>query len=271
MEVGHEGAGGCHVFHDGGGEKVRLYGGDAIAFHSLHFIKGLDEVEERLSALSAELTHVYSGEHYFSGAGCRSLPCLRDAIGHGGGAGTSAGHGYGAVGAPVVASVLHLEPEAGALASSACGHECAYALEVVHLHGALLLAGHHLLYERDHLSLLSLPEHEAHSGQLRYLGGLELGVASGDHYAGAGMTAVEHAYELTPFLVGRLCDGAGVHETQVRFLARLCAHPALVGQHACKCGGFGEIEFAAKSVERHPVLECTGIHRVTIRVRRPLP
>ena len=117
VEMGHEGTARGTIVDKIVGVEVGFKAAYAIALYALHLVELTDEVDEFLTCGLAEVAYVHSREHYLSPTLCGSLTCLIHKRLYGRVAAETTGKGYGAIGAEIVAAVLHLKPEAGAVAA----------------------------------------------------------------------------------------------------------------------------------------------------------
>lgn len=116
MKVREEGAGVCHKVDDVVGDEVRFDAGDAIALDGFDTVQSLQQLSKRLAIGRTKRACIHARENnLFDTLGGHSLG-LFDTIGNGGAARTATGERDGAIGAEIVATLLHLEKAAGAVA-----------------------------------------------------------------------------------------------------------------------------------------------------------
>ena len=83
------------------------YAADAVSLDALHTVESLDEVDKRLAGGLAKIAYVHSGEHNLVATLAGNAFSLPHKRGNAGVAAEAAGKRYGAVGAEIVAPVLH--------------------------------------------------------------------------------------------------------------------------------------------------------------------
>ena len=141
MEVWHEGAAMGAEFYKFVAEQVRLHTADAVTFDTLHSVEGTHEIDELLVGGLAEVAYVHTCNHNFLAAFRRCLLSLFHKGSNSGIARQTACVGYGAVGAEVVTTVLHLEEIACAVAARTRRGERLYLARV---HGVVLMQRVHV-------------------------------------------------------------------------------------------------------------------------------
>ena len=98
-------------------QQVGFYGRDAITFDALHAVECLHQVEESLTGAAAEVANVHARDNnFFSPLGSHGLS-LRHQRCDGAVSAFTAGNGDGSIGAIVVATVLHFQKIARAVAA----------------------------------------------------------------------------------------------------------------------------------------------------------
>ena len=293
MEVGHEVARVGAEVDDFVGEQVGLDAGDAITLDAFDLVELLDELEEGFMGGAPEVADVDAGDDDFLAAFLGNGAGLLDKALDAAVAGTASGKGDGAVGAEVVAAVLHLEEVAGAVATGAGGEE-RRTLSLTdplprpltdplpqplprngegrpsgwlppHYGGGARRAERvflpHFLHDnRYDVAFAVGAEDEVNAWHVEDLLGLELGVAAGDDDKGVGVLADKATDGLAAFLVGYFGDGAGVDDADVGALPFLYGLYAVGFEGLAEGGGFCKVEFAAEGeVGGGFVLEDGGI------------
>ena len=119
VEVGHEGTAPGTISYQFIIAEIRLQTRDAVTPNALHLVQSLHQVEEILVGGLSEVADVHAGEHYFLATLSCSLLRLLHEGGDGGIARVAAGEGNRAIGAIIVAAVLHLQEVARAVATRA--------------------------------------------------------------------------------------------------------------------------------------------------------
>ena len=117
VEMGHEGTALGAVADQLVAHQVGLQAADAVAADALHAVQRLHQVDEALARGLAEVADVHARQHNLLAALARGLFGLRHQRRYRRVATEATGVGYGAVGAEVVAAVLHLQEVACAVAA----------------------------------------------------------------------------------------------------------------------------------------------------------
>ena len=147
----------------------------------------------------------------------------------------------------MVASVLHFQKIASAVASRTRWAKLVYILERGHLHAGLVVM-HPALHIVGNIEFLVAAKHYVHALYLRYLLSLKLSIASGHHHERIGIFAHKAAYELAALLIGFFSHTAGVDHTYVGHLAGMCSAHSFLGKELAYSARFGKVEFAAQCV-----------------------
>ena len=148
------------------------------------------------------------------------------------------GEGDGAVGAEVVAAVLHLQEVTRAVATGTGRDETFRSCASWHSYGMFQVL--------HHPSFLILAENKADAGDGRHLGRLELGIAASDDDEGTGMLAHELMDSLTAFVISHLSDTARIDETDIGHLTRLRLADTQVCQLPFNGSRFSKVKLAAE-------------------------
>ena len=113
--MGHEGPRAGAEVNDIVGQQIGFNRGNAVTLNAFNIVKGFQQVKELFACVLAEVTDVHACDDDFLAAiGCH-FTGLSGELGDGAAAAAASGGGDGAVAAPVVATVLHLEPVTGAV------------------------------------------------------------------------------------------------------------------------------------------------------------
>ncbi len=100
-------------------QKIWFQTGDTITLDTFHLVHRLHKVEETLMGGLSEVTDVHTGNHDFLTAfSCRLLTLSHQRL-DAWVAGVATGERNGAIGAVVVAAILHLQEIAGTVATGA--------------------------------------------------------------------------------------------------------------------------------------------------------
>ncbi len=253
MEVVLElGRGGAEV-DDLVGEQVGLDGRYAVALNALHGVERAQQVDEPLARGAAEVARIDARDDDLLLARRGDLPRLLREVGYGHVAARAPGVVDGAVGAAVVAAVLHLEEGPRAVAAREGREETGQLLGLAAVHARRPLArqfGHAPV----EVALEVVAQHEVHALDGGDLAGLELRVAPRHGDDGPGIAAVEFADEVAALLVGVFGDRAAVDHADVGLGVGCHADEASLLELAGEGGALGEVEFAAQSMEIYAAL-----------------
>ncbi len=258
MEMGHEAARRCHEIYDFICQQIRLYRRNTVALDSVDLVEGTAQINETVGAPFAEIADVDTGYHYFASALGRRLTCLSDKLVYRARTRTSASLWNCAVGAPVVASVLHFQKIACAVAARARGHEFPQRCRIGYFGACAcrVSVGEALCDKFGKSELVVDSGHNANPRQRCGFFRFKLRIAACDGDCCIGITAVERAYGAAAFAVGLLGHRACVHYYDVRLFIRSGATDAFVRKHAGDSRSFGEIQFAAECmVKRRALVE----------------
>ena len=119
MEVRHEGTALGTVGDEVIIAEIRFQTGDTVTLDAFHLVHRLHKVEEPLMGGLSEITDVHTGNHDFLAAlSCRLLALSHERL-DAWVAGIATGERNGAIGAVVVATILHLQEVAGTVATGA--------------------------------------------------------------------------------------------------------------------------------------------------------
>ena len=251
VEMGHELPARGHEVYHVVAYQIGLQARHPVTLDALHAVQGAEQIDETLSRGLAEVAYVDAREHYLLAAFGRHFPGLLLQGADRGVAAPAAGQRDGAVGAEVVAAVLHLEKIARPAAAAATGRKGADVAEGGDEGAAAGLVGG-MLQEAGkiagQLPFLLGAEHEVHSLHPGDGLGLELRVAAGDHDTRTGMPPPRGMDGLAALLVGHFGDGACVDDAQVGHLAAAHLAHAGLAQEAGQSGGFRKIQLAAQRI-----------------------
>ena len=159
---------------------------------------------------------------------------------------SAARHGNGAVGAEVVAAVLHLQPVAGAVATLARRAELANVLMWRNSH-LLLVVLQPAVHIVGDVEFLLAAEHDVHTVDGGDFLTFQLCVAPGHHHERVGIALDKSTNVLTAFFVGKFSHTASVHHAHRRHVAILRRGDAPLGKQCTDCSRFREVEFATQS------------------------
>lgn len=194
----------------------------------------------------AEGAGVDASKHNLFGACCRNLSCHVDGFGHGGTARATAGEGDGAVGAEVVATILHLEEGAGAVGVRKRELET-FGLGLGSVY-VLFLSGEHLFHMVKQIVLLVIAEDDVDAFDFLDFSCRILGKAADDGHNGIGVEHRGLADGVAAFLLGDGGDGAGVDDVEVGLLVEINRFPSCIVEFAEQVRGFCKIKFASQCV-----------------------
>ena len=123
VKVRHKSATLAAIVHNLIREQVGLDARNAIARNALHLVKCLHELEEIFTRRASEVANVHPGQHNFASACCCSIFGLRHHVCNSSIARQTACGWNGAIGAEIIAAILHFEKIACALTSGTRRHE----------------------------------------------------------------------------------------------------------------------------------------------------
>ena len=132
VEMRHEGPALRTPLDEFVGEEVGFEAADSVSVDTLHLVERLDEVDEVFARVFSEISNVDPGDDDFLSSFFGSLPCLFHQRFNPCTAAESPGMGDGAISAEIVAPVLHLAEEPGAVPSRTPGSE---SCDVLCFHG----------------------------------------------------------------------------------------------------------------------------------------
>ena len=230
------------------GEQVGLDRRDAVALDPLHRLESPQQIDETLSRRAPEIAGIHPRHHDFPLSGGGDAVRLVHQHGDGRIAACAAGIVDGAVGALVVAAVLHLEESPRTVAARESREKAGQLLG-----GATVNPGRSFARKRRHatekVALVVVPQHEIDPFDGGDLLRPELGVASRHGDDGRGITTVEPADQVAALFVGMFGYRAGVHHADIGLLLRPDPHIAPFGKFACEGRGFGKVELAPEGVK----------------------
>ena len=172
-----------------------------------------------LTCAATEITYVHATQDQFFRSAVEGLLSLEHKRSDRGVATLTARQRDGAIGAEIIATVLHLDETAGAVILAV------RPVEIVHL------ADGRKRYFRDieisrprdlefldellQVEFLILSEDVIDTFYMRYLVGFELGIAARDNEDGVGVLTSYTMDHLPVLMVGGVCDGAGIDDAYV--------------------------------------------------------
>ena len=115
MEMWQELGAGSYPVHDVVGQQVRLDGRNPVSLNALHIVERFQQIQETLPGLAAEVASVDAGEHDFLHARCCYFLSFAYGFVNADATAPSTCVWHSAVGAEVVASVLHFQERPRAL------------------------------------------------------------------------------------------------------------------------------------------------------------
>ena len=230
-------------------QEVRFDRRNAVALDALDVVEVLEEGEEGLVAILAELAYVDAGEYnLLSAVGCR-LAGADDSLADRGAAAMATGEGDSAVGAIVVAAVLHLEEGASAVVTGEGAEEVAVSGDVS-ADNLSVVGGQVVEDLRDEEMFLVVAEDKSDAVDVGDLTWLQLGVAAGhdDEIGGVDTSAAsDHLSALTVSLFG---DGASIDNIDVGGVVEADSDEAgLLDEVTAHLARLAEVELTAESME----------------------
>ena len=253
VEMGHESTRMYTKVNDLIGQQIRLNAGNAIAFDALHTIQGTQQVNKGFARGATKVARVDPRDDNFLASLRRHLLRLLHQRCDGTVARTPPGNGDGAIGAVIVASVLHFKEIARAVAPGARRHECA---DVIRRHADGFVAGiptgqrpflrQTLLDILPDFSLLFHTQHEVHSFKGRNLFCFELCVTAHHHHKGSRVFPCEAVDGLATLVIGHIRYRAGIDNADIGLLPPGSSLHPFAFQQIAQRRGLGKIQFAAQ-------------------------
>ena len=196
----------------------------------------------------AEVANVDAGQDDFFGPGCDGLFRLQHGFCDGGASGASAGEGYGAECAEVIAPVLDLEKGTGPVSARKARHKRAHFFDFAR-NGPYFFRFLGAFKVLGQVELFTGAENEVDALDLRDFIWLQLGVAADNHHKRAGVALHGSANGIAAFGIGMVCDAAGVDDHHVGRVVQV--HPGIsrIGEVARQGGRFAEIQLASQRIE----------------------
>ena len=227
------------------GEQVGLNARYAEAFNFFYLVESAQQINELLAGVFAKVADIHTGNHDFLAALGSHFARLPHKALNGAAPASSARHRNGAIGAKIVASVLHLQPIACAATPLARWAKGVNLVVGRYLH-LLLPMAEPLLHIVGNMQFLLAAQHHIHPLNSSNFLAFELGIAPGDHHQRIGIALDEAANVLAALLIRQFRNATRVHHTHLRHIALLRRHNAALGKQCADGGGFGEIEFATQ-------------------------
>ena len=243
--------------------EIRLQTRDAVTLDSFYLIHRLDKVDESLVGSLTEIADIHTGNDDFLTAFSSRLLTLSHKRLDARVARIASGKRNGAIGAIIVAAVLHLQEITGTVATRARRLE---GLDFLRLHAIMLMKSRSIAVLRSQSSqsvflskflrpciaeilnqvrLLVSAQHQVNTLYLADILRLQLRITA--RYDNKCPRIVSHhpVDSLTAFMIGNFCYRAGVNKTNISFLPLFSSNDAHVFEHFAKSGSFREVEFAA--------------------------
>ena len=243
--------------------EIRLQTRDAVTLDSFYLIHRLDKVDESLVGSLTEITDIHTGNDDFLTAFSSRLLTLSHKRLDARVARIASGKWNGAIGAIIIAAVLHLQEITGTVATRARRLE---GLDFLRLHAIMLMKSRSIAVLRSQSSqsvflskflrpciaeilnqvrLLVSTQHEVYTLYLADILRFELRITARHDNECARIVSHHPVDSLTAFMIGNFCYRAGVNQTNISFLSLFSSNDAHVFEHFAKSGSFREVEFAA--------------------------
>ena len=243
--------------------EIRLQTRDAVTFDSFYLIHRLDKVDESLVGSLTEITDIHTGNDDFLTAFSSRLLTLSHKRLDARVARIASGKWNGAIGAIIIAAVLHLQEITGTVATRARRLE---GLDFLGLHAIMLMKSRSIAVLRSQSSqsvflskflrpciaeilnqvrLLVSTQHEVYTLYLADILRFELRITARHDNECARIVSHHPVDSLTAFMIGNFCYRAGVNQTNISFLPLFSSNDAHIFEHFAKSGSFREVEFAA--------------------------
>lgn len=268
VEMGHESpALPRYPFNNRVSDEIGLNGRDAESVYPLHFVESPEERFETLARIAAEVTYIYPCNYNFPATGTCRLPRLAHQSLYRAAARATPGIRDGAIGAVIVATVLHLKKKPGAVSSRTGGGKGIGRAEGSRLHPGLFvfLQGVKIIRE---MMFLFRAQHKVNSRNGSDFLRLQLGIATGHNHESIRIIAHYPAYEGTGLLVGNGGNGTCVDHTNVGLLSLSGLSDSRPAQKRTYCRRLGIVELAAQCVTGSLEIFCMickkGSHKTGI-------
>ena len=243
--------------------EIRLQTRDAVTLDSFYLIHRLDKVDESLVGSLTEIANIHTGNDDFLTAFSSRLLTLSHKRLDARVARIASGKRNGAIGAIIVAAVLHLQEITGTVATRARRLE---GLDFLRLHAIMLMKSRSIAVLRslssqsvflgkflrpciaeilNQVRLLVSTQHEVYTLYLADILRFELRITARHDNECARIVSHHPVDSLTAFMIGNFCYRAGVNQTNISFLPLFSSNDAHVFEHFAKSGSFREVEFAA--------------------------
>ena len=243
--------------------EIRLQTRDAVTLDSFYLIHRLDKVDESLVGSLTEITDIHTGNDDFLTAFSSRLLTLSHKRLDARVARIASGKWNGAIGAIIIAAVLHLQEITGTVATRARRLE---GLDFLGLHAIMLMKSRSITVLRSQSSqsvflskflrpciaeilnqvrLLVSTQHEVYTLYLADILRFELRITARHDNECARIVSHHPVDSLTAFMIGNFCYRAGVNQTNISFLPLFSSNDAHIFEHFAKSGSFREVEFAA--------------------------
>ena len=243
--------------------EIRLQTRDAVTLDSFYLIHRLDKVDESLVGSLTEIADIHTGNDDFLTAFSSRLLTLSHKRLDARVARIASGKWNGAIGAIIIAAVLHLQEITGTVATRARRLE---GLDFLRLHAIMLMKSRSIAVLRSQSSqsvflskflrpciaeilnqvrLLVSTQHEVYTLYLADILRFELRITARHDNECARIVSHHPVDSLTAFMIGNFCYRAGVNQTNISFLPLFSSNDAHIFEHFAKSGSFREVEFAA--------------------------
>ena len=259
--------------------EIRLQTRDAVTLDSFYLIHRLDKVDESLMGSLTEIADIHTGNDDFLTAFSSRLLTLSYKRLDARVARIASGKWNGAIGAIIIAAVLHLQEITGTVATRARRLE---GLDFLCLHAIMLMKSRSIAVLRvfsidvqrtfcidilrslssqsvflgkflcpriaeilNQVRLLVSTQHEVYTLYLADILRFELRITARHDNECARIVSHHPVDSLTAFMIGNFCYRAGVNKTNISFLPLFSSNDAHIFEHFAKSGSFREVEFAA--------------------------
>ena len=243
--------------------EIRLQTRDAVTLDSFYLIHRLDKVDESLMGGLSEITDIHTGNDDFLTAFSSRLLTLSHKRLDARVARIASGKWNSAIGAIIIAAVLHLQEITGTVATRARRLE---GLDFLRLHAIMLMKSRSIAVLRglsrqsvflgkflrpciaeilNQVRLLVSTQHEVYTLYLADILRFELRITARHDNECTRIVSHHPVDSLTAFMIGNFCYRAGINQTNISFLSLFSSNDTHVFEHFAKSGSFREVEFAA--------------------------
>ncbi len=250
MEMGHDVRAFCSQRDDCLGQQVGLYGGDAQPLQTLQSGKSGQQINQPLPLRPLVLPYVHTGEHNLLDAVRHHVRSVGQQPGGISAAEPAPGKRHSAIGAEIIAAVLHFQKGARAfLLQGVCAEKTGRLLRTAVEHVGVVLKQQGQFVRK--LEFGVAPQHHIRTELLLQRPGFQGGIAAHQHHFRLRIALADTVHIIAALASGLLRHGTGVQHIDIRLPVKGHAKVARLRQAAFQSGGFTEIQLTAQGFESH--------------------